>query len=527
MYDVLLKNANIYDGTGKPAYASDILIKNGVIVKIGNVENDEWVLHKIDVSGLAVAPGFIDPHTHYDNTVQHDKQMTAPLCQGVTTVITGACALGTVPSKPEDIQKINQLNSGMVDYHADFDYKATNIDEFLRYADKAAINVAANVGHIPVRVLAGGWTFPKFENIAGKMKAALRENLDMGAVGFSIGLDNYPTVPDAISNEELMELAAVTKECGAVFVAHVRPINNGHEEVCSIAKKLGVRTHVLHTKTIYPQTCGKPEVIAGMFDRAIGEGADVTSEFYPYHGGETYGVYYLPAWLWSGDCGEMLEKLRTPSLKDQLIRELAERYETRCYYKPARFGYVKNHFEYEGLSFDQVAKLRGQSIGEMFLDILVESDLEVSILAADVFDAAVSKQLQDDYMWLFQRDYYTIGSDSYGTFSMVHPRAFGAFAKVLRLSREYGLKLETTVHKLTKFNADRYGLNNRGHIAEGKAADIVAFDYAKVRDNSTFELPRVRPDGVEWVIVNGQIALAKGCPTGVWAGRSLRKYEKN
>ncbi len=523
MYDILLKNADIYDGSGQPSYHSNIFIKDGVIVKIGDIMGEEWALHTLDVSGFVVSPGFIDPHTHYDNTVQHDKQMTSALCQGVTTVITGACALGTVPSKPEDIPKINQLNSGMVDYHADFNYKATNIDEFLRYADKAAVNVAANVGHIPIRVLAGGWDFPNFEKVADKMKAALRENLDMGAVGFSIGLDNYPTVPEAVSNSELVELASVTKECGAVFVAHVRPINNGHEEVCDIAKKLGVRTHVLHTKTIYPQTCGKPEMIAEIFDRAIGEGADVTSEFYPYHGGETYGVYYLPAWLWSGDCGEMLEKLRRPSLKGQLIRELAERYKTRCYYKPARFGYVKNHSEYEGLSFDQVAELRGQSIGEMFLDVLTESDLEVSILAADVFNPAVSRQLQDDYMWLFQRDYYTIGSDSYGTFSMVHPRAFGAFAKVLRLSREYGLKLETTVHKLTKFNADRYRLSDRGFITEGYAADIVIFDGAKVRDNATFEMPRVRPDGIEWVIVNGRIALAKGCPTGTFAGRSLKK----
>lgn len=523
MYDILLKNADIYDGSGKPAYRSDILIKDGVIVKIGNVDNDEWVLHKIDVSGLIVSPGFIDPHTHYDNTVQHDKQMTAPLCQGVTTVITTACGLGTVPARPEDLPKIHRINSGMVDYHADFEYKATNIDEFLRYADKAAINVATNVGHLPLRIFAGGWGTPTFETIAGRMKEALRENLEMGAVGFSIGLDYYPTIPSVVSTEELTELAAVTKSCGAVFVTHVRPVNKGHEEVCSIAKKLGVRTHVLHTKTMYPQTCGKPEIIAGVFDSAIGDGADVTSEFYPYHGGETYGIYYLPYWVQIGGCEKIIERLTSSSLRSQIIEELSESYERLCYYKPARFAYVKNHPEYEGLSIDQVTQLRGQSLGEAFLDILVESDLEVSMLAADIFDPAVGKQLQDDYMRLFQKDYYTIGSDSYGTFSMVHPRAFGAFAKILRLSREYGLKLETTIHKLTKFNADRYRLNNRGHIAEGKAADIVVFDYAKLRDNSTFGMPRVRPDGVEWVIVNGRIALAKGCPTGVWAGSSLRR----
>lgn len=523
MYDILLKNADIYDGSGQPSYHSNIFIKDGVIVKIGDIMGEEWALHTLDVSGFVVSPGFIDPHTHYDNTVQHDKQMTSALCQGVTTVIATACGLGTVPARQEDLPKIHQLNSGMVDYHTDFEYKATNIDEFLRYADKAAINVATNVGHLPLRIFAGGWGTPKFEDIAGKMKEALREKLNMGAVGFSIGLDYYPTLPDVVSTEELTELAAVTKDCGAVFVTHVRPVNNGHEEVCSIAKKLGVRTHVLHTKTMYPQTCGKPEVIAEIFDKAISGGADVTSEFYPYHGGETYGIYYLPYWIQEGGCEKIMERLTSHTLRSQIIEELSKSYENLCYYKPARFAYIKNHPEYEGLSTDQVADLREQSIGEALLDILVESNLEVSMLAADVFDPAVSRQLQDDFMYLFQRDYYTIGSDSYGSFRMVHPRAFGAFAKILRLSREYGLKLETTVHKLSKFNADRYGLSNRGHIAEGKAADIVVFDYANIRDNATFCMPRIRPDGVEWVLVNGRIALAKGCPTGVWSGRSLKR----
>ena len=177
MYDIIIKNAQIYDGTGQPSYASDIYVKDGFIVKIGKSDINDVALHIIDAQGMAVSPGFIDPHTHYDNTVQHDKQMTSALCQGVTTVITTACGLGTVPSRLEDLPKIHQLNSGMVDYHPEFEYKATNIEEFLKYADKAAINVATNVGHLPLRIFAGGWGTPPFRDIADKMKTALRENL--------------------------------------------------------------------------------------------------------------------------------------------------------------------------------------------------------------------------------------------------------------------------------------------------------------------------------------------------------------
>lgn len=518
MYDILIKNAYIYDGSGSVPYYSNIMIKDGLIVKISNVYEEAFC--EIDAAGLVTAPGFIDPHTHYDNAVLHDKQMAAPLCQGVTTVITGLCGLGTVPSKSEDIAELNKLNSGMVGVRDEFNYTANNVEEYLCQANGAAVNVAAAIGHIPLRVNSGGFYGVGYSGIAEKMKGLLLENLKMGAVGFSIGLDYFPTHSSVISTDELVDLSKVVAEEDAVFLAHVRPGDGGNEEACLIATLLGVKTHVLHTRTLYPATCGRPELISNVFEKAINNGADISVESYPYFGGQTYGLYYLPIWAQEGDSEKITARLKMPEVRSAIT----ENCETLVYYKPARFAYVKNHPEYEGCSLDYVAKARRQEIGDMLADVLIESELGVSITSADgISDTKVNKQLLDDFMLLLQKDYYTIGSDSMDCGSHTHPRTFGSYAKVLRLTREYGYSLEKMIYKLTKFNAERFGLAKRGYLSEGNFADITIFSYDDIFDRASYTMPRATPDGVKWVIVNGQISLACGCPNGNLAGRSLKR----
>ncbi|MCQ4813122.1 N-acyl-D-amino-acid deacylase family protein [Cloacibacillus evryensis] len=524
MFDILIKNAYIYDGSGNSPYLSNIMIRDGVIAKIGNADDEAF--YEIDASGHVVSPGFIDPHTHYDNTVLYDKQMVAPLCQGVTTVITGLCGLGTVPLQQEYRSEVNRLNSGMVGYRDNFNYTAANIEDYLYQADGAAVNVAAAIGHIPLRISAGGFNCVGYAGLSEKMKGLLRENLRMGAVGFSIGLDYFPTHSSVISSDELTDLNKVVAEENAVFLAHVRPSSvdgsmmEGNEEVCSIAESLGVRTHVLHTRTLYPVTCGKPEVIAEVFEKSISNGADISVESYPYFGGQTYGIYYLPAWAQEGTSEEIIRRL-----KDLEVRSaITDNCETLVYYKPARFAYVKYHPEYEGHSLDYVAKIRGQKIGDMLAEVLIESDLGVSITSADgIAGANINSQLLDDFMFLLQKPYYTVGSDSMDCGSHTHPRAFGSYAKVLRLTREYGYSLEKLIYKLTKFNADRFGLVKRGVLSEGNFADITIFKYTDVYDKATYAMPMAPPEGIKCVIVNGQIALYDGCPTGTLPGRSLKR----
>lgn len=529
MYDILIKNANIYDGTGAAPFRGNILIKNGVIADIEKDMTKVYeAFHVIDANGMAVSPGFIDPHTHYDNTVLYDKQIINCISQGVTTIIVGLCGLGLVPSRPADVPMLNRLNAGMVDYRENFEYHVSNMDEYLHYAAGAAVNVAAAVAHIPLRVYAaGGFYDVPYETIADKMKEELEKNLDMGAVGFSIGLDYFPTHSSVIDRNELLDLSRVLKDKNAAFLAHVRPSDDGlggEKEACEVAKQTGVKMHILHTRTTWPGTCGKPDVFCKIFENAIEQGADISVETYPYYGGQTYGTYYLPLWAQRGTPKEILERISLPENKKSIAKILDTNYKDLVYYKPGRFAYVRNHPEYEGHAFEQIAADRGQTIGEMMIDVLIESELEVSITSADgTSNAEINNQLLDDLIYLISKSYYTVGSDSMNCGSMTHPRAFGSFAKVLRLARERNLRLEEIIYKITKFNADRFGFKERGQILAGKAADIVIFDQAKVRDNADYEMARACADGIHWVIVNGQIALANGKPTGIFAGKALRR----
>ena len=527
MVDIRIENALIYDGSGGKPYPGNLLVKDGRIVEAGpHAQGQAWRV--IDAGGLAAAPGVIDVHTHNDNTLLHDRQMASALYQGVTTQVTGMCGLGLIPSKPEDIPSILRFYGALVSSRDNLTYSYTNVDEYLEQAAGAAVNVAAAVNHSALRIFAGGWRSAPYGEIAHTMKAELRRNLEMGAVGLSVGLDYYPACTLNVDTAELVDLARTVAQQDGLLMTHIRPAGYGIDplaEMDQVARESGVKLHILHTKTAYPATCGHPEAITHRFDKANAEGADVTMEFYPYPCWETYALYFVPYWVQEGGPGAMLARLTDPSLRARLSREIEERYnQVVGIYRPAICSTAKGHPQYEGRTFDQICAMRGgQKTGEMILDLLVETGLGFGALASDVSDPAVAKQLQDDYMTLFQSPYYTVSSDSITCGGFPHPRVFGTFAKIFRLTREYGLPLEHTVYKLTRFNADRFGLKDRGRLEKGCWADIMVFDPAAIGDRSDYTLTRQPAQGVEYLLVNGQVALEKGRPNGVLAGQALRR----
>lgn len=546
MYDILIKNATIYDGTGEKPFQGSILVKDGVIAEIGDVTGDAQARHVIDATGLCVSPGFIDPHTHNDAKVITDKQMSNALCQGVTTVVVGLCGVGMTPNNKTDIPDLLHLHSGLIDFEENVVYDYSNMEEYLKKASGAAINVAAAVGHGALRAYVGAYSEDvSYESVADRMKEALRENVRQGAVGMSMGPDYYPHHTDVVSTKELKELCEVLEEEKATILCHVRPSDeniNGMDELEYLARETGVRMHILHTKTHCPGPwdgsmsfeerlnqvnaqggyLGHPEIITDRWDKVYDEGGDVSLEFYPYPAWETQATYFLPYWVLSGGYQKIMERLGDPELRSRLIEELNKMY----YYimagdYPARMEGVKTHPEYQGLTYEEVAELRGQSIGEMMLDLMYESKLGMGALAADITDPKAYQMVQDDFMKLFLNPHYTIGSDSNLVGQYPHPRGFGAFAKLIRLAREYDYPLEYTIYKLSKFTAERFRLD-RGELSVGKPADINIFNYDEVRDNATYDFPRNPASGMEWVIVNGQIALAGGRPNGNFNGQGLK-----
>ncbi|WP_066497840.1 N-acyl-D-amino-acid deacylase family protein [Abyssisolibacter fermentans] len=525
MYDILIKNAKIYDGSGQSAFIGNILVKNDKIVEIGNCTGE--AIRVIDANGLCAAPGIIDAHTHDDNNVIHNKQMASALYQGVTTEVTGMCGLGQIPSKKEDIPDILRMYAGIVEYKENSPFYYTNVDEYLSLADGAAINVASSVNHCALRIFAGGFKSTKYEDIAEVMKDELRKNLRMGAVGFSIGLDYFPAHSDVVSTQELIDLCKVAKEENALMFSHVRPGGKGIdplEEMEIVARESGAKVHILHTKTFHPSSSGHPEYITDRFDKANAEGASVTLEFYPYPGWETLGLYYIPFWAIEGGYDALMERLGNPKLRERLAAEIEENYNYLMGDDvPAICSFARYHESYEGITFDEICELRKQPMGEMILDVMYETKLGFGALSSDIKDQTIYKQIQDDYMTLFKSSYYTVSSDSIIVGTFPHPRVFGTFAKIMRLTREYNMSLEHTIYKLTKFVADRYSFADRGHLAVGKAADIMIFNYDKVEDCSNYKNPRLPAKGMEYVIVNGRIALEQGKPNGIFAGKALRR----
>jgi N-acyl-D-amino-acid deacylase len=524
-HEILIKNGTIYDGTGRKPFLGDVLIGDGKIAEV-DARIEAAARTVIDARGLAVSPGFIDPHTHCDFTFIHDKGNVSNLMQGVTTAIVGLCGLGAIPMKKSDMPGMLKLYAGIFGLGALCDFDFENTDEYLAAATGARINAAAAAAHCNMRICCGGYSdFAYGGKIAEAMRAVLREQFAMGAVGFSTGLDYYPA--KLCGTDELIDLCKVTKECGGVFMIHMRPFIEGRlshiPEAIAIAKESGVKTHILHIKTFHPFTSGHPEMIVGPVEKANAEGADITMEFYPYHAFASYALAFLPSWALDGDYEKVMSILSDKAVRKELSEHANLGYEAFMYgLTPARVMSAGNHPEYEGRTFDEIAAERDQSIGEMIVDVLYESKLQFLMASNEPQDEKVRETLENDFMELFKNPIYTVGSDAIMAGSMPHPRAYGSIAKMFRLSRKHGVPIETTVHKLTAFVADRFSLKDRGRLTKGGAADIAVFDPENFSDQATYENPKALAEGMRHVAVNGKLALYDGKETDGRHGTALK-----
>lgn len=541
---LFIKNGMIYDGSGSPPFPGNLFIEGNRIQAVGRHLSTPEDCRVLDAEGLCVSPGFIDPHSHHDYIFVYEKENAGALTQGVTTQIVGLCGLGPVPSGSNDIhrqtddfqqQKVSfsggqgdmRLYSGIF---GKWDGKTSGwetLTDYLREASGARINVAAAVSHCALRNVCadrivgqkGGYDAER----TGVMCRMLDELLQQGAVGFSTGLDYYPA--RLSTTRELIELCSVVSKRDKVFLIHTRPFAAEYEpmeEVFEISKQSGVKTHVLHTKTYYPGNCGNPQAILKPFENAIAEGCSVTSELYPYHSFASYAMAFLPTWALEGDYETVMATLTSPSLRNRLVEETAQGYlDFMIGATPAIFTNVGGHPECAGTSFDQIARLRGQSIGEMIVDLLAESRLEVCMRSSEPEEETVRKTLQDDFMTLLSHPIYMVGSDAIDVGALPHPRAWGSIAKTIRLWQEYGLPLEQLIYKLTAFPAQRFSLKDRGLLKVGKAADVVIFDPKAVFERASYEEPRKAAEGIRYVLINGQWALWDGAVTETFAGESL------
>jgi N-acyl-D-amino-acid deacylase len=524
-FDLVLAGGTVVDGTGGPAYRADVGVVGESIQAIGDLGRAE-AGRVIDATGLVVAPGFVDPHTHAEGALLTDPQHAMGLRQGITTELLGIDGMSYAPLSPPSYRLYRRWLVGLLGEPPE-DLDASSVAAFRRhYHRRAAVNTAYLVplGAVRLEVL-GFRDAPLRGAELDRARRLVREGLEQGAVGFSTGSKYYPG-PWA-DTEELTALCEVVHAVGAVYMCEPRTANlerahggSGVGEALEIARRTGVRLHVAHYRTA-PETAGRLDLLMRPFEAARAEGLDVTFDVYPYPTGSSIPVSYLPGWAQEGGPEAILRRLADPGPRRRIAQALDA--DPSIPLGQLVCSYAGTDKALEGMSLAELAGRRGATPGELLCDLLLSERLALGHVAAPPRSVAVWHQVSRDCLTLLARPDYMVCSDITPAGRFPHPRSYGAFPRFLgRLRRELGgLSLEAMVHRMTDRPARRFGLTRRGRVERGWFADLVVLDPDRVIDTATYDDPCRFPVGIPFVVVNGRIAVDRERPTGVLAGHAV------
>lgn len=522
-FDILIKNASLIDGSGTPVRRQDLAVAGDSIAAIGDLSACE-AAEVVDASGLCLCPGFIDIHAHSEFNVLIDAGRSK-LMQGITTEVCGNCGLSAAPllGMAREQRRAALAGLGLV---PDWSTMAEYCERLERTGLRTNSALLAGHGNLRGSVIGYGPEQATAKQL-GEMCALLEEAMDCGCWGLSSGLI-YP--PGAFADiDELARLASVLKKYGGFYATHMRSeadhLIEAVAEALEVGRRAGIPVQISHLKTMDQRNWHKLPDVLELIEQARGEGIDVTSDRYPYCASSTGLDAHLPLWACQGGNAAELERLRDPAQRARILAELFERTsaeEVGATTMLARIsGEANAHLQ--GRTLAEAASLRGQSVGDALCDLLIEEQLDI--------DAIFFCMNEDNLRTILRQGWVMLGSDAAvrdttGVLSrdMPHPRAFGAFARVLEMVRDEKLMpLEEAVRKMTSMPAKRMGLKDRGLLAEGCRADLVLFDPRAVRDRATYASPHQYPAGVRAVMVNGVWAVRDGACTDNLPGRLLRK----
>jgi N-acyl-D-amino-acid deacylase len=480
----------------------------------------------IDATGLVVAPGFIDLHSHGGLVMLAEPRHEPKVRQGVTTELIGVDgnAYAPFPSR-RDLEDFAVLNGGL-DGRPAIAFDWATVDEYLsRYDGAASVNVAYVVGNSPLRIAAIGWDeVEATPHAIADQRARLREAMQDGAFGLSTGLD-YPPGSYA-STAELAALAGESARLGGIYHTHVRyPLGDGFldpfREAIEIGRRGGSPVHITHFyhRATFP---GPPEAMLALVDDARAEGLDVTFDLYPSEWASTRLLIMLPTWIQDGGIRPLRERLADRAVRARIRDEARGRgrmFAGDRAWDDVRLGAFTRpeHLGFEGRTLGDVMRDTGRDAVDAICDLLLAEDLRVNQVTPGPHTDGIRRFLRHPGA-MIGTDGVLIGAKpaprTYGTY----PRILGQFVREERL-----LGLEAAVHRMTGAPAARLGLRDRGLLADGFAADLVLFDAVTVRTPATYDEPRRYPEGIPFVIVNGQVVVDAGAHTGATPGRAIRR----
>lgn len=529
-YDLIIRGGKIVDGTGNPWYYGDLAIKGDRIAAVER-ELTGRAKREIDARGLVVAPGFIDIHSHSDWLLLEDGDAQSKIRQGVTTEILGeGSSVG--PFKDQLEPRSVRVGEQQV--------SISTINDYFVHIEKAgvSVNVASYVGLGTVWQCVMGHSFqrPTSSEFA-QMKELVAEAMEDGALGLSCMLMMPPG--SLATTHDLVELCRVVKEYDGIFSSHIHDegigVFDAIKQVIEVAETAGVPLDIIHLKIADQQYWGRMNEIVELFEGARKRGVNVQANVYPYTRGNNNLASIIPPWAHEGGTDRMLERLRDPAMRVRMKRDIEDglpgwyNHYTAIGKDWSRMLISANN-QYKGMTMDRVIAARIQGLVpvpdpvDVLIDLLIEEGGSVGTVYAH--------HTEEDMNLALRQPWCSVGSDgsAYAIEGPLrrgnpHPRNFGTFPRLLGIYvRERGLlRLEDAVRKITSLNAAKVGIKERGQLVKGHFADITVFDFERVKDRSVYTDPFQYNEGIEYVIVNGDIVLDQGKHTGARPGRALRR----
>jgi len=529
-FDLIIRNGTLYDGTGAPAQRADVGIVGDTIAAIGDLTN-ATTARTLDAMNRYVTPGFIDIHTHSDETVFLNPLMESAIQQGVTTEVTGNCGRSAAPlsgaARETMLRDIAPYENLTLDWQT--------MDEYLARVERArlATNYVTFVGQGTLRACVLGYTRrPPTPDELTQMQRLLAQAMDAGAWGVSTGLI-YPPSSFA-ETEELVALSRIAAERGGVYTSHIR--NEGDrllqavDEALTIGERAQIRVQLSHHKAAGKRNWGKVNQSIAKIEAARARGIHVCADQYPYVASSTGLGTVIPDWAYEGGWEQLAARLRDPVTRQRITDEIRaarpgwENPATDSGWHNILIVGCKSERALQGKTVWQIAELRGTDPVEASCDLLLANDGAVQVV--------IFSMSEDDVRTVLRVPWISVGSDSSARAptgplaqAQCHPRTYGTFPRLLGkyVREEKVLTWELAIAKMTSAPARMLGLERRGEVRVGYFADLVVFDPATIVDTATFTEPHQFPRGIDYVLVNGALALDHGKPTEARAGRVLRK----
>ena len=527
-YDVVIRHGTVYDGSGSPGVVQDLAIDKDRIAARGELGGARG-RQEVDASGLAVAPGFIDMLNHSETSLIADGRSQSGIRQGVTLAVFGESSMGPLSEQMKQDQMARQ---GDIKFPITWTTLGEALDTLAAHG--VSSNIASFVSASTIRAYEIGYDnrAPTPEELA-RMRAHVRRAMDEGAMGLTTALIYTPAV--FAKTDELIELAKVASESGGMYISHMRSEGNrlleAIDETLTIARQAHIRAEIYHLKAAGQSNWNKLGDAIAKIEAARKDGLEITADMYTYTAGSTGLDASMPPWVQEGGYNAWVKRLRDPAIRSRVRREMTtpgDEWENLLLAAGGEgtllVGFKNEALRiYTGKTLGEVAKLRGTSVQDTAMDLVVEDGSRVQVVYFLMSEDNVKRQIQ--LPWVsFGSDASSMAAEGVFLKTSTHPRAYGNFARLLGkyVRDEHVVPLEDAVRKLTSLPADTLKIKDRGRLAVGQFADVVVFDPKTIADRATYEQPHQYAVGMRQVWVNGTQVLKDGEHTGARPGRVVK-----